>query len=77
MLTLLEENRQPEIGGLERRVLILVEQKEVLGLEVPVYDPHGMARVHDLDDRPEQRGRSPLRVMPLGDDPVKQLSPGA
>jgi hypothetical protein len=42
-----------------------------------VNDSHGMARVHDLNDRPQQRSRSALRVMPLGNNPIEKLSSGA
>ena len=38
-LTRLEEDRESEIDGLEREVIVLVGEQEVLGLEVPVHDP--------------------------------------
>lgn len=74
---MLEEDREPEVGGLERRVLVLVQQQEILRLEVSVHHPHGMARVHDLHDRPQQRRRRPLRVMTPRDDPIEELPAGA
>ncbi|URE05290.1 hypothetical protein MUK42_07639 [Musa troglodytarum] len=67
------KNREPKVGSLERRILILVQQEEVLGLEVPVHHPHGMAGVDDLHDRPQQRRGRPLRVVAPGDDAIEQL----
>lgn len=43
----LEEDGESEIRGLERRVLPLVKEEEVFGLEVPMHDPHGVAAVDD------------------------------
>jgi hypothetical protein len=76
-LPLLEEDGEPEVGGLERRVLVLAEEEEVFGLEVPVDDAEGVAGVHDLDDGAEQRGGGALGVLALGDDPVEELTAGA
>lgn len=38
--TLFEEHREAEIGGFQRGILILTQQQEVLGLEVPMDHPH-------------------------------------
>jgi hypothetical protein len=76
-LTFLEEDGEAEVGGLERRVLVLAQQQEVLGLDVPVHDPHGVARVHDLHDGAQQGRGGALRVLALGDDAVGELAAGA
>lgn len=72
-VTFFIEDREAEIGGLERRVLVLIQEQEVLRLEIPMNNPHGMTRVHNLHDRPQQRGGCAFGVMPLGDDPVEEL----
>ena len=77
VITLLVENRETEIRSLEWRILILAEQKEILRLEVPVNDSHGMTRMHDLNDRPQQRCCSPLRVMSLCNNTIKKLPSSA
>ncbi|BAS94669.1 Os05g0491800 [Oryza sativa Japonica Group] len=75
-LTFFEEDGEAEVGGLERGVLVLAEEEEVLGLEVAVDDAHGVAGVDDLDDGAEERGGGVLGVVALGDDPVEQLAAG-
>lgn len=77
MPTWLEKDGEPKVGGLEGRVLRLVRQQEVLGLEVPVHDPQLVALLDDPHDDSCQAGRSALAVVPLSDDAVKQLPPGA
>jgi hypothetical protein len=74
--TFLEEDGEPKVGGLERRVLVLAEEEEVLGLEVAVDDAHGVAGVHDLDDGAEQRSGGALGVVAPGDDAVEELAAG-
>lgn len=74
---MLEEDGEAEVGGLKGRVLVLVEEEEVLGLEISVHDSHGVASVHDLHDGPEQRRGSPFGVVALGNDPVEELPSGA
>ena len=76
-LPFFEEDGEPKVGGLERRVLVLAEEEEVLGLEVAVDDAHGVAGVDDLDDGAEERGGGALGVVALGDDPVEELPAGA
>jgi hypothetical protein len=75
--TWLKEDGEPEVGGLEGCVLRLVRQQEILGLEVPVHDPQLVALLDDPHDDSCQAGRSALAVVPLSDDAVKQLPPGA
>jgi len=72
-LTGLEEDGEAEVDGLERRVLLLVGEEEVLGLEVPVDHAVAVAELHDLDDGAGDRGRRALRVVAPGDDAVEQL----
>lgn len=70
----LEEHGEPEIDGLERGIVVLVGEQEVLGLEVPVHDPEGVARLDDPDDDPREiRGLALGEVAPL-DDPVEELA---
>ena len=72
-----EERRQPEVGRLERGVLGLVEEEEVLGLEVAVDHAHRVAHLDDADDRPRRlRGRR-LAIVPLLGDAGEQLAPRA
>jgi len=68
------ENGKAKIRSLEWRFLILVEQEEILRLEIPVNDSHGMACVDDLNDCPQQGRRSALSIMPLGNNTVKKFS---
>ncbi|BAS95569.1 Os05g0585601, partial [Oryza sativa Japonica Group] len=70
----LEEDGEAKIGGFERGVLALVEEEEVLGLEVPVHDPHGVAAVDDGDDLPAEGGGGALGVVAPGDDAVEELA---
>jgi hypothetical protein len=69
----LEEDGESEIRGLERRVLPLVKEEEVFGLEVPMHDPHGVAAVDDGDDLPAEGGGGTLGVVPPRDDAVEEL----
>ena len=76
-LTGLKEDREPEIDGLEREVIILVGEQEVLGLEVPVHDPERVAGLDDPDDDPGELGGLALAVVAALYDPVEKLAPGA
>ena len=72
-LTVLQEDGEAEVGGLERRVLLVIEKQKVLRLEIPVENPHGVAAVHDGDHlAAEHRGGS-LGVVSPRDDAVEQL----
>ncbi|CAA0822938.1 Unknown protein [Striga hermonthica] len=75
--TLFVEDRESEIGGLERCILCLAEQQEILGLQIPMNNPHRMARVHNLHNSPEQGGGRTLRVVALCYDAVEELPTGA
>jgi len=76
-LTRLEEDRESEIDGLEREVIVLVDEQEVLGLEVPVHDTEGVAGLDDADDDPGELGGLALAVVAALYDPVEELAPGA
>jgi len=76
-LTRLEEDRESEIDGLEREVVVLVGEQEVLGLEVPVHDPERVAGLDDPDDDPGELGGLALAVVPALYDPVEELASGA
>jgi hypothetical protein len=69
-----EEDGETEVDDLELRVLRLVGEEEVLGLEVPVDDPVGVAQAHDIDDGAEDGRRGALRVVPARDDAVEELA---
>jgi len=69
----LEEDGEAEVRGLERGVLLVIEEQEVLGLEIPVEDAHGVAAVDDGDDLAAERGGGALGVVALGDDAVEEL----
>uniref|UniRef100_A0A804MBD8 Uncharacterized protein n=1 Tax=Zea mays TaxID=4577 RepID=A0A804MBD8_MAIZE len=75
-LTRLEEDRETEIDGLEREVIVPVGEQEVLGLEVPVHDPERVAGLDDPDDDPCERGGLALAVVSALYDPVEELAPG-
>lgn len=51
-----------------------MQEEEILGLEIPMHDPHGVAAVDDGDYLPAQGGSGSLRIMPLGDDPIEKLA---
>jgi hypothetical protein len=72
-LTVLEEDGETEVRGLERGVLLVIEEQEVLGLEIPMEDPHGVAAVDDGDDLAAERGGGSLGVVALGYDAVEEL----
>jgi hypothetical protein len=76
-LTRLEEDRESEIDGLEREVVVLVDEQEVLGLEVAVHDPERVAGLDDADDDPGELGGLALAVVAALYDPVEELAPGA
>ena len=47
----LEEHRETKVCALKRRVVVLVEEHEVVSLEIPVHHSHGVAiedHRHDL-----------------------------
>lgn len=75
--TLFEENRETKIGGLDRGVFRLVKEKEVLWLEVPVNDSHGVASMDNLDNGSQERGCSSLGVVSFGNDAIEELAAGA
>ncbi|URD87040.1 hypothetical protein MUK42_28253, partial [Musa troglodytarum] len=68
------EGGEAKIGGFERRILPLVQEEEVLGLEISVHHPHGVAAVDNVHDLPAQGGGRPLGVVPPGDDAVEELA---
>ncbi|BAS75068.1 Os01g0832450, partial [Oryza sativa Japonica Group] len=69
----LEEDGEAEIDGLERRVLLLVGEEEVLGLEVPVDNAVAVAELDDLHDGAGDIGGGALRVVAPRDDAVEEL----
>ena len=75
--TLLEEHREPKVRGFKRGVLLAAEEEKVFGLEISVHDAHGMTGMNNLNYRSQKGSRSSLGVMPLGDNPIKELSSGA
>lgn len=66
-----EEDGEAEVSGLERRVLLVIEKQKVLGLEIPVENPHGVAAVHDGDHLAAEQGGGTLGVVPPRDDAVE------
>jgi hypothetical protein len=68
-----EEHGEAEVDGLERRLLVVADEEEVLRLEVPVHDPERVARLHDGDDDAGQLPGLPLRVVAPPHDAVEQL----
>jgi hypothetical protein len=70
---LLEENRETEIGRLDRRVVALVQEKEVLGLEVTMDDPEGMASLNNADHGAANASSFAFSELPFGDDPIEEL----
>lgn len=72
-----EENRETKIGGLDRGIFRLVKEKEVLWLEVPVNDSHGMASMNNLDNGSQERGCCSLGVVSFGNDAIEELATGA
>lgn len=77
LLTLLEENREPEIGGLDRRVVALVQEKEVLGLEVTMDHPEGMASLDNANNGAANASSFAFGELPFGDDPIEELPTSA
>ncbi|WVZ69614.1 hypothetical protein U9M48_018379, partial [Paspalum notatum var. saurae] len=67
------QDGEAKVRGLERRVLLVAEEEEVLWLEIPVEDPHGVAAVHDGDDLAAERCGGALGVVAPGDDAVEEL----
>jgi len=76
-LTFFDEDGEAEVDGLERRVVGGAGEEEVLGLEVPVHDPHEVADVHDGEDVAADGGGLALGVAALGRDAVEELPAGA
>ena len=76
-LTWLEEHGETKVGGLEGRALVLAEEQEILGLEVPVHHSHGVAVMDHRHDLAAEIGGGALGVVSLGDDAVEELAAGA
>jgi hypothetical protein len=58
----------------ERRVLKLASEQEVLWLEVPVHDPVVVVELHDLSDGAADLGGGLLGVVAAGEDAVEELA---
>lgn len=76
-ITWLEEHGEPEVRSFKRRGLVRTEKQEILGLQVPVHDTHGVAVVHHGHDLPAEVGGGSLGVVALGYDAVEELAAGA
>jgi hypothetical protein len=76
-LTGAEENGETKVNSLERGLLLLVDEEEVLRLEIPMHDAHGVADLDDADDDPGELGGLPLGVVAPLHDPVEELPAGA
>ncbi|KAL5647820.1 hypothetical protein ACJX0J_042175, partial [Zea mays] len=70
----LEEDGETEVDGLERRVLLLIGEEEVLRLEVVVDDIVPMAELDDLDNGAGDIGGDALGVVPPRDGAVEELA---
>lgn len=71
--TRFEKYGQPEVGDFEWRVLLLVQEEEIFRLQISVHHPHRVTVVNDGGDLSEQRHRSPLGVVSLGNYAIKEL----
>lgn len=74
LLTGLEGDGEAEIDVLERQVLLLVGEEDVLGLEVVVDDSMAVVELHDLDDSAGDIGSGTLRALPPRDDAIEELA---
>lgn len=70
----LEEEGEAKISSFEWGILPLMQEEEILGLEIPMHDPHGVAAVDDGDDLPAQGGSGSLGIMSLGNYPIEELA---
>lgn len=68
---MLEEDGEAEVGGLEGRVLLVIQKQKVLGLEIPVENPHRVAAVHDGDHFAAEQRRGSFGVVSPRDDAVE------
>nr|GMC53470.1 hypothetical protein Iba_chr01dCG6910 [Ipomoea batatas] len=66
--------REAKISGLQGSIFGFIRQQEILWLKISVHHAHKMANVHDIHNRPTQRGSSLFAIMPSSNDPIKQLS---
>jgi hypothetical protein len=76
-LTRVKENGETKIDGLQCGLLPLVSEEEILRLEVPVHDAHGVACLNDADDDPGELGGLPLGVVAFLHNPVEQFAAAA
>ena len=76
-LTRPKENGETKVNCLESGLLLLVNEEEVLWLEIPMHDAHGVAHLDDADDDPGELGGLPLGVVAPLHDPVEELAAGA
>ena len=72
--TWLEKHGQAKVDALERRVLILVQEQEILRFEVPVHDTKRMAYPDNIHNRPTEFCSATLCILPLLNNPVEELS---
>jgi hypothetical protein len=72
-----KENGETKIDGLQCGLLLLVSEEEILWLEIPVHDAHGVACLNDAYDDPGELGDLPLDVVAFLHNPVEQLAAAA
>lgn len=71
--TRLEEHRQSKIDNLERRILLLVSEEEILRFQIPMHNAVLVAHPDHFRHRLGDGGRRPLAVVAARDDPVEEL----
>ena len=75
-LALGDDLGEAKVGDLDARVVVLVAQQDVFGLEVAVRDALLVRVRHGLGQLADDAARLALRVLLLLDDAVKQLAAG-
>lgn len=75
-ITWLEKHGEPKIRSFKRRGLVRTEKQEVLRLQVPVHDTHGVAVMHHGHDLPAEVGGGSLGVVALSYDAVEEFAAG-
>lgn len=75
--TWLEKHGEAKIRGFKRGSIVLAEEQEILGLEIPMHHSHGVTVMNHRHDLAAQVGGGTLGVMAFGDDPIEELAAGA
>lgn len=77
LFTWFEEDRETKINGLEGKIIILVNQQEVLRLQISMHNPKRMASLNNPNNNPGQLSGPPLTVVSPLDNAVEELAAGA